>query len=198
MKVCFFGCLPDNHAETTEQIVMKFDIQTSYELTEMIWHFASHGNVVKASIRSNLGISQSRWKYWMDCDEIRFRYRDRVWVDWGNRTLFTPRERSQSLYQKQVAYTAKHLHTYKLSLLSVCLFTLYSEGYTLQMLSYFETITRRVYPTVCVVTVSSVWRGTFSLRNHFEQFMSITTFGWFLRVILSTICFYRSVEIDVK
>lgn len=111
VKVCIFGCLSLNYAKTTEQIVMKFDIQTSYELTEMIGHFSPHGNAGKVTH-----------------------------------------------YQNLVAYTAKHLRTYKLSLLSVCLFTLL---YTLKDILYkccrtSKPLLARVYPTVCVVTVSTV------------------------------------------
>lgn len=47
-----FGCL--NQSETIEGILMKFGIQTGYELTLMIVYFSSHGNAGKATGRSYL------------------------------------------------------------------------------------------------------------------------------------------------
>lgn len=52
VKVCSFGCLSVIHAENAEWILMKFTIQTGYELIRVIGYFLSIEITGKAAGRS--------------------------------------------------------------------------------------------------------------------------------------------------
>lgn len=51
-KVSLFGCLFVNYAETSQQILIKFGIETGYELTwEIEYDFFSQGSASEAAGR---------------------------------------------------------------------------------------------------------------------------------------------------